>query len=160
MQCVAFRLMGVTFPHVKWAVQAGRKTRGPTQPCRRPAGRHATICGRPRRGQLALGAGGRGLEPFEAFYLATDTVVAEETRVVVERCYPTSRRWRNLKAMRGSSVSKKRSKSWATSRNGRARPKVRGRPRQPVGRLDPALTGPPRLILAAFRRPRKRSLPL
>jgi nucleoside-diphosphate-sugar epimerase len=86
IQTVAFRLMGVDYPH--WR----RHTFG-VDPERRPEGMKrfstfqyveaedvALAC------RLALEA--EGLEPFEAFYLATDTTLAGETRPVLERVYP------------------------------------------------------------------------
>jgi nucleoside-diphosphate-sugar epimerase len=86
IQTVAFRLMGVDYPH--WR----RHSFGVT-PEARPEGMKrfssfqyveaedvALAC------RLALEA--EGLDSFEAFYLATDTTLAGETRPTLERCYP------------------------------------------------------------------------
>jgi len=86
IQVVAFRLMGVDYPH--WRRHAFGVTPEPRAEGMRyfstfqyvEAEDVALAC------RLALEAD--GLEPFEAFYLATDTTLAEETRGVLERCYP------------------------------------------------------------------------
>ncbi len=88
IQTIALRLMGVDYPH--WRRHQFNVT---------PAGDPNHVGG-PIGGtfqyvdaedvalacRLSLEA--EGLEPFEAFFLSTDTTLAEETRPVVERCYP------------------------------------------------------------------------
>ena len=90
IQTVALRLMGVDYPHRRrsWA-------RGGDVPQAQPGHVGGPIGGTfqyvdaldvAQACRLSLEA--EGLEPFEAFYLASDTTTVEDTRVVVERLYP------------------------------------------------------------------------
>jgi len=125
IQTVAFRLMGVVYPH-----RSGGWFNPPDNP---PAQRDhkggpfgttwqyvdardiAQACG------LALEA--EGLEPFEAFYISTDTTLAEETSAVIARCCPDLKEMAaNVKGFEGMiSIDKIRAKlgyepkySWRT----------------------------------------------
>jgi len=90
IQTVAFRLMGVVYqnPKTGWFNPPNRPQADPDR-VGGPLGTTwqyvdardvAQACG------LALIA--ENLDPFEAFYLATDTMLDEETRPVVKRCCP------------------------------------------------------------------------
>jgi len=83
IQTVAFRLSGIYYPH------RNNVTRG-IVPEKKPASFSPFVYvdarDAARAFHLALEA--EDLEPFEAFFLNTDTVLAEETQVVLERLYP------------------------------------------------------------------------
>jgi nucleoside-diphosphate-sugar epimerase len=114
IRTVAFRLMGVIYPH--------RET-GWFNPGERPPSRPDHVGGPiggtmqyvdardvAQASELALDAD--GLDGFEAFYLSTDTTLVEETRSMVERCYPDlSEMAKNLRGHEGMvSIEKARQK--------------------------------------------------
>jgi len=104
MQCVAFRLMGVTFPHreVGWFKPGEKPEAQPNHVGGPLGGTLQYVDARDVAQACRLALEVEGLEPFEAFYLATDTVLAEETRMVVERCYPDLKEMAaNLKGYEG-----------------------------------------------------------
>ncbi|MBM3188369.1 MAG: NAD(P)-dependent oxidoreductase [Chloroflexi bacterium] len=114
IQTIAFRLMGVTYPHVNvgWFSTNVVPEAKPGH-VGGPIGttfQYVDARDVARACRLALSA--EGLDGFEAFYLATDTMLAEDTRVVVERLYPDLRAMAaNLKGKEGMvSIEKARRK--------------------------------------------------
>jgi nucleoside-diphosphate-sugar epimerase len=87
---VAFRLMGVDYPHRSMhARQFG------ASPESRPAHKggplrttHQYVDARDVANACALALDADGLEPFEAFYLSTDTTYTENTVDLVKRVWP------------------------------------------------------------------------
>jgi len=91
IQTVALRLMGVDYPHAP----RHRFNQTPEAKPGHVGGPIGTtyqyVDARDVALACRLALEANGLEPFEAFYLSTDTSLAEETRVVVERLYPDLR---------------------------------------------------------------------
>jgi nucleoside-diphosphate-sugar epimerase len=114
IQGAAFRLMGVVYPHREtgW-FQTNMMPEAQPDHKGGPYGttwQYVDARDVVQACQLALEA--KGLERFEAFYLSTDTMLAEETRVVVERCCPDLKEMAaNLKGYEGMiSINKARKK--------------------------------------------------
>jgi len=86
IQTVALRLMGVDYPHwrrTSFGAAPQPRAEGPT-----PFGAYQYVEAEDVALACRLSLEAEGLEGFEAFYLATDTVLAEETAVVVKRLFP------------------------------------------------------------------------
>jgi nucleoside-diphosphate-sugar epimerase len=93
IQCVAFRLMGVNYPHAQ-THQFGVTPEAKPGHVGGPIGTtYQYVDARDVAQACRLALESEKLGGFEAFYLSTDTTLAEETRPVVERLYP------DLKAM-------------------------------------------------------------
>ena len=90
IQTVAFRLMGVVYqnPTTGWF----KPPSGPKADPAHVGGPLGTtwqyVDARDVAQACALAMTVENLDPFEAFYLATDTMLDEETRAVIERCCP------------------------------------------------------------------------
>ena len=104
IQTIAFRLMGITFPHrdVGW-FQPNLVPEATPNHVGGPIGTtYQYVDARDVAQACRLALVAQGLDPFEVFYLATDTMLAEDTRVVVERLFPDLREMAaNLKGKEG-----------------------------------------------------------
>ncbi len=90
IQTVALRLMGVDYPHrrVPWA-KGGDIPEAEPGHVGGPIGTtYQYVDARDVAQACRLSLEVEGLDPFEAFYLSSDTSTVEDTRVVVERLYP------------------------------------------------------------------------
>lgn len=86
IQAVALRLMGVDYPH--WRRHTFDVVPQPKAECFTPFGAYQYVEAEDVALACRLALEAEALGDFEAFYLATDTTLAEETRPVVERLYP------------------------------------------------------------------------
>lgn len=120
LQTVAFRLMGVVYQHrpTGWFNPPDRP---PADPDHRGGPIGTTwqyVDARDVAQACALALVAENLEPFEAFYLATDTTLDEETGEVIARCCPDLKEMAaNIKGFDGMiSIEKARRKLGFTPR--------------------------------------------
>ena len=86
IQTVALRLMGVDYPHCRRMTYGVTPEPAIDRPT--PFGAYQYVDAKDVALGCRLSLEAEGLDGFEAFYLATDTNLVEDTRTVVERLYP------------------------------------------------------------------------
>ena len=112
IKTVALRLMGVDYPHDRRHTMGSRPEGRPDHVGGPIGGTHQYVDAEDVALACRLSLEAQGLEDFEAFYISTDTTLAEETRPVVERLYPDLKDMAaNLSGMEGMiSIDKARRK--------------------------------------------------
>ena len=91
IKTVALRLMGVDYPHDRRHTMGSRPEGRPDHVGGPIGGTHQYVDAQDVALGCRLSLEAEGLDDFKAFYLSTDTTLAEETRPVVERLYPDLR---------------------------------------------------------------------
>ena len=88
IQTVALRLMGVDYPHWRRHTFNQAPEARPNHVGGPIGGTFQYVEAEDVALACRLSLEAQGLDPFEAFYISTDTSLAEDTRPVVERVYP------------------------------------------------------------------------
>ena len=86
IDCIALRLMGVDYPH--WRRIPFDTTPQPTQGQQTPFGAFQYVEAEDVALACRLALEKDDIRGFEAFYIGTDTFLAEDTAVVLKRLYP------------------------------------------------------------------------